>query len=329
MEIRNLFGELKHKIVGKQIKIVFPEGNDHRVVRAAARLKFEGLAEPIILGEPSAVYGLLTELGFSNPGIQVIDPNAYALFDQMKELFVEVRKGKATMEEADTILRDVNYFGVMLVQMGLADGMVSGAIHSTADTVRPALQIIKTKPGISRTSGVFLMNRENTNERYIFADCAINISPNAQELAEIAMSTADTARIFDIDPKVAMLSFSTMGSGSGPDVEKVVEATRIAKEARPELAIDGELQFDAAFVEATAKIKAPDSPVAGQANVFVFPDLQAGNIGYKIAQRLGMFEAIGPILQGLNKPVNDLSRGSSSEDIYKLSIITAAQTLEN
>lgn len=329
MEIRNLFGELKNKIVGKHIKIVFPEGNDDRVVRAAARLKFEGLAEPIILGEPTAVYSLLTELGFSNPGIQVIDPNNYPLFDQMKDLFVEIRKGKATPEQADSILRDVNYFGVMLVQMGFADGMVSGAIHSTADTVRPALQIIKTKPGISRTSGVFLMNRENTNERYIFADCAINIDPNAQELAEIALSTADTAKIFDIDPKVAMLSFSTMGSGSGPDVEKVVEATRIAKETRPELALDGELQFDAAFVEATAKIKAPDSPVAGQANVFVFPDLQAGNIGYKIAQRLGMFEAIGPILQGLNKPVNDLSRGSSSEDIYKLSIITAAQALEN
>lgn len=329
MEIRNLFGELKNKIVGKHIKIVFPEGNDDRVVRAAARLKFEGLAEPIILGEPTAVYSLLTELGFSNPGIQVIDPNNYPLFDQMKDLFVEIRKGKATPEQADSILRDVNYFGVMLVQMGFADGMVSGAIHSTADTVRPALQIIKTKPGISRTSGVFLMNRENTNERYIFADCAINIDPNAQELAEIALSTADTAKIFDIAPKVAMLSFSTMGSGSGPDVEKVVEATRIAKETRPELALDGELQFDAAFVEATAKIKAPDSPVAGQANVFVFPDLQAGNIGYKIAQRLGMFEAIGPILQGLNKPVNDLSRGSSSEDIYKLSIITAAQALEN
>ncbi|MFA9413976.1 MULTISPECIES: phosphate acetyltransferase [unclassified Streptococcus] len=329
MEIRNLFGELKQKIVGKHIKIVFPEGNDHRVVRAAARMKFEGLAEPIILGNPQDVHSLLTDLGFSNPGIEIINPNDYADFNQMKELFVEIRKGKVSPGDAETILRDVNYFGVMLVQMGLADGMVSGAIHSTADTVRPALQIIKTKPGISRTSGVFLMNRENTNERYIFADCAINIDPNAQELAEIAISTADTAKIFDIDPKVAMLSFSTMGSGSGAQVEKVVEATRLAKESRPDLALDGELQFDAAFVEATAKLKAPDSPVAGQANVFIFPDLQSGNIGYKIAQRLGMFEAVGPILQGLNKPINDLSRGSSSEDIYKLSIITAAQTLDN
>ncbi len=174
--------------------------------------------------------------------------------------------------------------------------MVSGAIHSTADTVRPALQIIKTKPGISRTSGVFLMNRENTQERYIFADCAINIDPNAQELAEIAVNTADTAKI--------------------------------TKDLSPELAVDGELQFDAAFVPETAEIKAPNSDVAGKANVFIFPDLQSGNIGYKIAQRLGMFEAIGPILQGLNAPVNDLSRGSSAEDIYKLAIITAAQAID-
>ncbi|MGT2741954.1 phosphate acetyltransferase [Streptococcus plurextorum] len=328
MQMRSLFGDLRSKIVGKHIKIVFPEGNDERVVRAAARLKFEGLLEPIILGKPEEVTGLLTNLGFEDPRVTIIDPTTYADFDAMKETFLEIRKGKATPEQADTILRDVNYFGVMLVQMGFADGMVSGAIHSTADTVRPALQTIKTKPGISRTSGVFLMNRENTKERYIMADCAINIDPNAQELAEIAVNTAETAAIFDIDPKVAMLSFSTYGSGQGSQVEKVAEATKIAKELRPELALDGELQFDAAFDESTAKIKAPDSPVAGQANVFVFPDLQSGNIGYKIAQRLGMFEAIGPILQGLNKPVNDLSRGSSADDIYKLGIITAAQALE-
>ncbi|MGT2681505.1 phosphate acetyltransferase [Streptococcus porci] len=327
--MRSLFGELRSKIAGKQVKIVFPEGNDERVVRAAARLKFEGLVEPIILGKPEDVTGLLTQLGFANPHVTIVDPATYADFDKMKELFLELRKGKATPEQADNILRDVNYFGVMLVQMGLADGMVSGAIHSTADTVRPALQIIKTKPGISRTSGVFLMNRESTKERYIMADCAINIDPNAQELAEIAVNTAETAAIFDIDPKVAMLSFSTYGSGKGPQVEKVAEAAKIAKELRPDLALDGELQFDAAFDADTAKIKAPESPVAGQANVFIFPDLQSGNIGYKIAQRLGMFEAIGPILQGLNKPVNDLSRGSSADDIYKLGIITAAQALEN
>ncbi|MFZ7334366.1 phosphate acetyltransferase [Streptococcus pluranimalium] len=326
--IRSLFGGLREKVAGKHVNIVFPEGDDERVVRAAARLKFEGLVDPIILGKPEEVRALLAKLGFEDPKSKIIDPETYEDFEAMKEEFVNIRKGKATLEDADKMLRDVNYFGVMLVQMGLADGMVSGAIHSTADTVRPALQIIKTKPGISRTSGVFLMNRENTNERYIMADCAINIEPSAQELAEIAVNTAQTASIFDIDPKVAMLSFSTKGSGKSPQVDKVAEATKLAKEMAPELALDGELQFDAAFVPATAAIKAPDSDVAGQANTFVFPDLQSGNIGYKIAQRLGMFDAIGPILQGLNKPVNDLSRGSSADDIYKLGIITAAQALE-
>ena len=325
--MRSLFGELREHILGKGIKIVFPEGNDDRVVRAAARLKFEGLVDPIILGDPAEVHKILNDLGFADFNYTIINPETYEDFEEMKEKFVEIRKGKATMEDAEKLLRDVNYFGVMLVKLGLADGMVSGAIHSTADTVRPALQIIKTKPGISRTSGVFLMNRENTDHRLMFADCAINIEPNAQELAEIAINTAETAKVFGIDPKVAMLSFSTKGSAKSPKVDRVVQATNIAKEMRPDLAIDGELQFDAAFVPATATIKAPDSDVAGHANVFVFPGLQAGNIGYKIAQRLGMFEAIGPILQGLNKPVNDLSRGASAEDIYNLAIITAAQAL--
>lgn len=328
MGIRSLFGDLREKVVGKNVKIVFPEGNDERIVRAAARLKFEGLVNPIILGKPEDVKALLANLGFEDPKLDIINPETYADFEAMKDALVALRKGKVTPEDADKLLRDVNYFGVMLVQMGLADGMVSGAIHSTADTVRPALQIIKTKPGISRTSGVFLMNRENTNERYVMADCAINIDPTAQELAEIAVNTAQTATIFDIDPKIALLSFSTKGSGKSPQVDKVAEATRIAKELAPELVLDGELQFDAAFVPETAAIKAPDSNVAGQANTFIFPDLQSGNIGYKLVQRLGMFDAIGPILQGLNKPVNDLSRGSSSDDIYKLGIITAAQALE-
>ncbi|MCI6870936.1 phosphate acetyltransferase [Streptococcus hyointestinalis] len=326
--MRSLFGTLREKVASNYVKIVFPEGNDDRVLRAAARLKFEGLIDPVILGEYDEVHDSLARLGFVDQDYTIINPNDYADFEKMKEAFVEIRKGKATLEDADRLLRDVNYFGVMLVKMGLADGMVSGAIHSTADTVRPALQIIKTKPGISRTSGVFLMNRESTNHRFLFADCAINIDPNAQELAEIAVNTAETAAIFGIDPKVALLSFSTKGSAKAPQVDKVQEAVRLAKEIAPDVAIDGELQFDAAFVAETAAIKAPDSPVAGQANVFVFPDLQSGNIGYKIAQRLGMFEAIGPVLQGLNAPVNDLSRGSSAEDIYKLSIITAAQALD-
>lgn len=328
MGIRSLFGSLREKIIGKNLKIVFPEGNDERVLRAAARLKFEGLIEPIILGDAKEVRSLLAKFGFADQNYVIINPAEYDQFDEMKKAFLEIRKGKVTPEDAERLLQDVNYFGVMLVKLGLADGMVSGAIHSTADTVRPALQIIKTKPGISRTSGVFLMNRETTKQRLVFADCAINIDPTAQELAEIAVNTADTAKIFDIEPKIAMLSFSTKGSAKAPQVEKVQTATKIAKETRPDILLDGELQFDAAFVPGTAVVKAPDSDIAGQANVFIFPDLQSGNISYKIAQRLGMFEAIGPILQGLNKPVNDLSRGSSAEDIYKLAIITAAQAID-
>lgn len=328
MGIRSLFGSLREKISGKNLKIVFPEGNDERVLRAAARLKFEGLIEPIILGDVKEVRALLAKFGFADQNYVIINSAEYDQFDEVKEAFLEIRKGKVTPEDAERLLQDVNYFGVMLVKLGLADGMVSGAIHSTADTVRPALQIIKTRPGISRTSGVFLMNRETTEQRLVFADCAINIDPTAQELAEIAVNTADTAKIFDIEPKIAMLSFSTKGSAKAPQVEKVQTATKIAKETRPDILLDGELQFDAAFVPETAAVKAPDSDIAGQANVFIFPDLQSGNISYKIAQRLGMFEAIGPILQGLNKPVNDLSRGSSAEDIYKLAIITAAQAID-
>lgn len=226
------------------------------------------------------------------------------------------------------MLKTVNYFGTMLVYTGKADGLVSGAVFSTGDTVRPALQIIKTRPGVSRTSGAMLMLGQN-GEKYMFADIAINITLEPQELAEVAVETAKTARIFDIDPKVAMLSFSTMGSAKHELAERVAEATKIAKELAPDLALDGEMQFDAAIAPEVGAKKAPNSPVAGKANVFIFPDLQAGNIGYKIAQRLGGYEAIGPILQGLNMPISDLSRGSNEEDIYKLSLITAAQALEN
>ena len=227
--MRSLFGTLREKVASNYVKIVFPEGNDDRVLRAAARLKFEGLIDPVILGEYDEVHDSLARLGFVDQDYTIINPNDYADFEKMKVAFVEIRKGKATLEDADRLLRDVNYFGVMLVKMGLADGMVSGAIHSTADTVRPALQIIKTKPGISRTSGVFLMTRESTNHRLLFADCANNIDPNAQELAEIAVNTAETAAIFGIDPKVALLSFSTKGSAKAPQVDKVQEAVRLAK----------------------------------------------------------------------------------------------------
>ena len=243
----------------------------------------------------------------------------------MVEKMVVLRKGKMTAEQCREALSKGNYFGTMLIYMGKADGMVSGACHSTGDTVRPALQIVKMKPGCSRVSGAMVMLKGD--ERYLFSDIAINITVDAQAMGEIAVESAKTAKTFDIDPKVALLSFSTKGSAVSPESEKVAEATKIAQELAPELPIDGELQFDAAFVASVGERKAPGSKVAGHANTFIFPSLEAGNIGYKIAQRFGGFEAIGPILQGLAKPINDLSRGCDEEDAYKLAIITAAQAV--
>lgn len=324
-----LFDSLKFKIVRRNIKIAFPEATDARILGAVARMKSEELVEPVLIGNPVEIKKAADARGVQLENFEVIDPNNFDRWDEMVDAFVERRKGKATKEQAEKILKDENYFGTMLTYMGITGGMVSGAIHSTGDTVRPALQIIKTKPGVSRTSGAFLMVRGRDQERYLFSDCAINVNPNAQELAEIAIDSARTAELFDIDPKVAMLSFSTKGSAKAPEVDKVVEATKIAKEMAPDIILDGELQFDASYVANVAQLKAPNSEVAGKATVFVFPELQSGNIGYKIAQRLGNFEAIGPILQGLNKPVSDLSRGANEEDVYKLSIITAAQTLMN
>ena len=322
-----LFESLKFKIVRRHIKIVFPEATDPRILGAASRLRSEELIEPVLIGNPVEIEKAAEARGINVSNFEILDPENYDRWDEMVEAFVERRNGKATKEQAEEILKDVNYFGTMLTYMGITEGMVSGAIHSTGDTVRPALQIIKTKPGVSRTSGAFLMVRGRDQEKYLFSDCAINVNPTAQELAEIAVDSAKTAELFEIDPKVAMLSFSTKGSAKAPEVDKVVEATKIAKELAPEYQIDGELQFDAAYISAVAQLKAPESEVAVKATVFVFPDLQSGNIGYKIAQRFGNFEAIGPILQGLNKPISDLSRGSNEEDVYKLSIITAAQTL--
>lgn len=328
----SLFESLKSKIESKKIKIVFPEGEEERILRAAVKLAEDNLAEPILLGDVVKMKELASKLDLTLDGIgvELLDPKQYPEtdFNEMKTAFVERRKGKNTPEQAEEMLRDVNYFGTMLVYMGLAEGMVSGAVHATGDTVRPALQIIKTKPGVSRTSGAFIMTRNNDTEKYLFSDAAISINPTAQELAEMAIASIQTARLFDIDPKVAMLSFSTKGSAKAPEVSKVAEATEIAQKLAPNEAIDGELQFDAAFVPSVGEQKAPGSKVAGQANVFIFPELQSGNIGYKIAQRLGGFEAIGPILQGLNQPVSDLSRGANVEEIYKVGIITAAQSLE-
>ena len=321
----DLFTALKAKVTGTARKIVFPEGTDDRILTAASRLATEQVLQPIVLGDEQAIRVKAAALGLPREGVEIVNPRRYGGFDELVSAFVERRKGKVTEETARELLFDENYFGTMLVYMGAADGLVSGAAHSTADTVRPALQIIKTKPGVGKTSGGFIMVRGD--EKYVFADCAINIAPNSQDLAEIAVESARTAKMFGLKPRVALLSFSTKGSASSPETEKVVEAVRLAKEMAPDLILDGEFQFDAAFVPEVAKKKAPDSVIQGDANVFIFPSLEAGNIGYKIAQRLGGFEAVGPILQGLNKPVNDLSRGCSAEDAYKLALITAAQSL--
>lgn len=320
-----LFTSLKQKVQGHGLKIVFPEATDPRILKAAQRLQQEELIEPVFLGNPEAVQQTAAAAQVDLSQIQILDPNHYDQFNDMVQAFVQRRKGKNTVEQAQTMLQDPNYFGTMLVYLKQVAGMVSGAVHPTGDTVRPALQIIKVKPGLTRTSGAFIMQKGE--QRYLFADCAININPSAQELAEIAVTSAHTAQLFDIQPRVALLSFSTKGSAKSEEVTKVAEATRLAQTMDPTLVLDGELQFDAAIVPTVAQQKAPQSTVAGQANVFVFPELQSGNIGYKIAQRLGGFEAIGPVLQGLNQPVSDLSRGCNTEDVYKLTLITAAQAL--
>ncbi len=322
----DLFEGIKSKLEGKDVSIAFPEGNEPRILKAASRLHKEGILKPVLIGSKEDIEKVANEIDCDIDGITIENPETYDGFEKMVQSFVERRKGKATEEDARKILKDVNYFGTMLCYMNKVEGMVSGAVHSTGDTVRPALQIIKTKENVTRTSGAFIMVSPE-KERYIFADCAINITLNAEEMAEIAVESAKTAKAFGIEPKVAMLSFSTKGSADHEDAKKVARATEIAKEKDSSLIIDGELQFDAAFVESVGQKKAPGSDVAGKATVFVFPSLEAGNIGYKIAQRFGKYEAIGPVLQGLNKPVNDLSRGCNDEDVYKLAIITAAQSL--
>lgn len=319
----NLFDGLVEKVKGSGKSIVFPEATDERILTAASQLAAAGILKPILIGEVKEITQRADEIGVDLSSCELIDPTEYTNFDLMVETFVARRKGKATEEQAREMLLNGNYFGTMLVYMNQADGVVSGAQSSTGDTVRPALQIIKTKEGVKRTSGVFVMVRDD--ERYVFADCAINITPDSDTLAEIAVESTKTADLFDVDPRVAMLSFSTKGSAKSPETEKVEEALKLAKEKDPSMVIDGEFQFDAAFVPSVAEKKAPDSVLKGDANVFIFPSLEAGNIGYKIAERLGGFEAVGPVLQGLNNPVNDLSRGCNTDDVFKLALITAAQ----
>lgn len=325
MENNGVMELATENVKGKNRVIVFPEGTDSRVLRAAIRHNNDGILKPILLGVREEIEKVAKEEGVELGNIEIIDPRESELLDQLVDRYVELRKGKNTREDGEYLLKkDNNYFGTMLVETGKADGMVSGATNPTGDTVRPALQLIKTRKGVNRVSGVMIMLGPN-GEKLLFADTAINITLLPNELAEVAVESAKTAVEFGIEPIVAMLSFSTKGSAKHELARKVEEATKFAKEMDPDLKIEGEIQFDAAISPQVARKKIPGSDVAGKAKVFIFPDLQAANIGYKIGQRLGNYEALGPILQGLNKPVNDLSRGSTEEDVYKLAILTANQ----
>ena len=312
-------------------KIVLPEGDEERTLVAAQRIKELGLAYPVLVGDINSITNKAKDLGVNLEGVEVIDPQTSEKVDSYINEFYELRKNKGmTLEKAEKIVKDPLYYGTMMVKMNDADGMVSGAVHTTGDLLRPGLQIIKTAPGVSVVSSFFIMSVPGSdlgnNGMLLFADCAVNPNPTAEELAAIAIATADTAKnLCKMDPKVAMLSFSTKGSANHEVVDKVRKATAIANELRPDLDIDGELQLDAALVESVASQKAPNSKVAGKANVLVFPDLQSGNIGYKLVQRFANAEAIGPMCQGFAKPINDLSRGCSSEDIVNVVALTAVQ----
>ena len=330
-----MFDKLIEKVKAQPKTIVFTEGTDARILSAASRLLEEKLMGVILVGGKEAVKAAAEQGHFNIAGAEIIDPANYEGMDAMVDTMVQLRKGKMSPEECRANLLKGNYFGTMLVKMGYADSLLGGATYSTADTVRPALQLVKTKKGAHLVSSCFVMVRGD--EILTMGDCAINIDYQdtvdkegnvtftaAQKLAEVAIETAKTAKVFGVDPKVAVLSFSTKGSGKGGTVQLSRDATAIAKELDPELKIDGEMQFDAAVSPTVGQLKFPGSPVAGHANVFIFPNIEAGNIGYKIAQRLGGFAAYGPILQGLNAPINDLSRGCDAEEVYQMSIITAA-----
>ena len=321
-----MFEFLINKLKAHPRKIVFTEGSDPRILEASARLLSGTFLTPVLVGNEAEIQAAAEKAGFNIRGAIIIDPATFADMDKMVALMVELRKGKMTEEDCRKALSQANYFGTMLVKMGYADALLGGATYSTADTVRPALQIIKTKPGNKIVSSCFIMVRPSAtgeNEVLAMADCAINIKPNEDELVEIAVETAKTAKVFGIDPKVAFLSYSTHGSGKGEDVDTMRNACEKAKAAMPDVPVDGEFQFDAAVSPVVAKTKHIDGPVGGHANTFIFPDINAGNIGYKICQRMGSFDAYGPILQGLNAPINDLSRGCNAQEVYSMAIITA------
>ncbi|MCX7903724.1 MAG: phosphate acetyltransferase [Caloramator sp.] len=326
-----LMEQIKAKARANKKTIVLPEGEEIRTIKAAEIIIKEGLANLIMLGDEEKIHSIARENGVSLEGVKIINPKKSDKLEFYANQLYEIRKNKGmTPEKALETVKDEMYFGTMMVKMKDADGMVSGAIHSTGDLLRPAMQIIKTAPGVSIASSFFIMEVPNANfgdnGLFVFADCAVNPNPTAEELASIAVASAMNAKnLCGMEPRVAMLSFSTKGSAKHELVDKVIEATRIAKEMAPDLMIDGELQLDAAIVPKVAELKAPGSQVAGKANVLIFPDLQSGNIGYKLVQRLANAEAIGPICQGFAAPVNDLSRGCSVEDIVNVVAITAVQ----
>lgn len=322
------FGQLIEILKKDPKRIVLTEGCDPRILEASSRLLASNFLHPILVGDPDEIYEAAENSGFNIRGSEIFNPKDFADMDKMVEEFCEIRKSKGvTKEQAREILKENNYFGTMLVKMGYADALLGGATYSTADTVRPALQLIKTKPGNNIVSSCFILVRPSAtggNEVLAMGDCGIVIKPTEDELVEIAEETIRCAKIFGVDPKVAFLSYSTDGSGKGEDVDKMRNAARKTKERNPDIPIDGEMQFDAAVSPKVAKKKCPNSEVAGCANTFIFPDINAGNIGYKIAQRMGNFEAYGPILLGLNSPINDLSRGCTATEVYSMAIITAA-----
>ena len=309
--------------------IVFPEGADERVMRAARTITDEGIAKCVLLGtaEKIAAHGIDTQ------GITLVDPATSADASRYAEKLAELRAKKGmTLEQAAELVKDVTYYGVMMVYFGEADGLVSGAAHSTADTLRPCLQILKTAPGAKIVSSSFVMDVPNCElgegGLFVMGDCALNLQPNAEELAEIAVASAQTfADLCGAEPRVAMLSYSSYGSGKGDEVEKVRDAAKLAQEKAPQFLIDGELQADAAIVASVGQKKAPDSPVAGSANVLIFPNIEAGNIGYKLVQRLAKADAYGPVMQGIAKPVSDLSRGCSANDIVGTTALTCVQAI--
>ena len=320
-----MFTNMIENLKTKHQKLVFTEGLDPRILEAASRLKKDKILEPILLGNSEEVHAAAQKYGFCIDEIEIIEPKTYTGLEAMVKLMIELRKGKMDEDTCRKSLLKTNYFGTMLVKTGYADGLLGGATYSTADTIRPALQIIKTSPGNKIVSSCFILYRKTNNveEKYAMGDCAININPTEDEIVEITVETAKTANAFALDPKVALLSYSTLGSGMGESVDKMRSAVAKLNSMKLDFAVDGELQFDAAFSPDVAKIKAPNSPVAGKANTFIFPDINAGNIGYKLAQRLGSFKAYGPILQGLNAPINDLSRGCNADEVYNMAIITA------